>query len=62
MLKNNWINPMHTDVPGTDGKLGFGGACFPKDISALNKYMTFLGVPNAVINATINERNEMRDD
>ena len=21
MLKNNWINPMHTQVPGTDGKL-----------------------------------------
>jgi UDP-glucose 6-dehydrogenase len=22
-------------VPGPDGKLGFGGACFPKDINAL---------------------------
>ena len=22
-------------VPGPDGKLGFGGACFPKDLSAL---------------------------
>ena len=25
----------HLEVPGPDGKLGFGGACFPKDISAL---------------------------
>jgi len=62
MLKNNWIHPQHTDVPGHDNEISFGGACFPKDISALNKYMTFLGVPNAVINATINERNEMRND
>ena len=22
-------------VPGPDGKLGFGGTCFPKDINAL---------------------------
>jgi UDP-glucose 6-dehydrogenase len=25
----------HTQVPGPDGKYGFGGHCFPKDISAL---------------------------
>ena len=31
ILKNNWINPMHTDVPGTDGKLVFGRECFSKD-------------------------------
>ena len=35
MLKNGWINHMHTEVPGQDGKLGFGGACFPKDTAAL---------------------------
>lgn len=28
----------HFDVPGPDGKFGFGGACFPKDTSALLKY------------------------
>ena len=27
MLANGWINPMHTDVPGQDGKLSYGGAC-----------------------------------
>ena len=39
MLNNKWINEMHTNVPGPDGLLGFGGACFPKDTNALYKYM-----------------------
>lgn len=29
------IGYSHTKVPGFDGKQGFGGACFPKDVSAL---------------------------
>jgi UDPglucose 6-dehydrogenase len=29
------IGMSHTKVPGPDGKLGFGGACFPKDLSAI---------------------------
>jgi len=62
MLKNNWIHPQHTDVPGHDNEISFGGACFPKDISALNKYMSFLNVPNEVISSVVNERNEMRND
>ena len=28
------IGHAHTRVPGFDGKRGFGGACFPKDVSA----------------------------
>jgi UDPglucose 6-dehydrogenase len=39
MLKNGWINPMHTNIPGPDGLLGYGGACFPKDTKALLSYM-----------------------
>jgi len=62
MLKNEWINPRHTDVPGSDQDISFGGACLPKDISALNAYMECLDVPNTVINAVISERNEMRND
>ena len=60
MLNNEWINPMHTTVPGPDGQISFGGACLPKDINSLNQYMLFNGVPNGVINATILERNCMR--
>ena len=28
----------HWDVPGPDGKFGFGGACFPKDVAAIVKH------------------------
>lgn len=29
------IGYSHWNVPGPDGKMGFGGSCFPKDINAL---------------------------
>jgi UDPglucose 6-dehydrogenase len=62
MLKNDWINPMHTDVPGPDGKLSYGGLCFPKDTNALNQFLQNLGSPNKVLSACIKERNIMRSD
>jgi len=62
MLKNNWINPMHTDVPGPDGLLSYGGYCFPKDTNALLNHVKRLDTPHMVLQATVNERNNMRDD
>jgi UDPglucose 6-dehydrogenase len=62
MLKNGWINKMHTNVPGPDGKLSYGGYCFPKDTNALLQYMNNNGVDGDVLNAVINERNKLRDD
>lgn len=32
------IGTSHTKVPGFDGKMGYGGACFPKDVSAMVHY------------------------
>jgi UDPglucose 6-dehydrogenase len=32
------LGPTHWRVPGPDGKLGFGGSCFPKDTAALLAY------------------------
>jgi nucleotide sugar dehydrogenase len=62
MLKNKWINPMHTTIPGPDGQISYGGLCFPKDTNALNKYMIREGTPNKLLNATIEERDDMRKD
>ena len=62
MLKNNWINPMHTKVPGNDNQLSYGGKCFPKDTNALLHFMKMCNSPHKVLEATITERNEIRDD
>lgn len=35
VLLSGYINDTHTHVPGPDGKLGYGGKCFPKDVNAL---------------------------
>ena len=32
------IGNSHMEVPGPDGRYGFGGACFPKDTSALYQF------------------------
>lgn len=37
VLASEYINSMHTQVPGPDGKFGFGGKCFPKDVNAFVK-------------------------
>jgi UDPglucose 6-dehydrogenase len=36
-LLSGYINDMHTYVPGPDGRLGYGGKCFPKDVNAFAK-------------------------
>ena len=62
MLKNNWINSMHTKVPGPDGNISYGGLCFPKDTNALNKYMEKNDCSRQILEACIKERNLMRND
>jgi len=37
VLLSGYINPTHTSVPGPDGKRGYGGKCFPKDVDAFTK-------------------------
>ena len=43
------IGHSHLSVPGPDGKLGFGGSCFPKDIQALIKFGEMNGVDMNVL-------------
>lgn len=35
-LLSGYINDVHTAVPGPDGKLGYGGKCFPKDVNSFS--------------------------
>ena len=47
-------------VPGHDGRFGFGGACFPKDTSALIKYADSLDVDLSLIKDAIKQNNKIR--
>ena len=62
MLENKWINPMHTDVPGPNGQLSYGGMCLPKDSEALLNCMKYFGSINGIIDTSIKERNLMRNE
>ena len=37
-LLSGYLSPTHTHVPGPDGKTGYGGKCFPKDVNAFATY------------------------
>lgn len=39
------LSKTHTQVPGPDGKFGFGGKCFPKDLAALIAVACDAGTP-----------------
>lgn len=39
----------HTKVPGFDGKMGYGGACFPKDTAAFVNYNESLTLVQEII-------------
>ena len=49
MLRNKWFTHHHTNVPGPDGKLSYGGACFPKDTNALLQFMKKYETPSQVL-------------
>ena len=46
-ISDQRIGDSHLNVPGPDGKLGFGGTCFPKD---LNSFLAFAKENNINMN------------
>ncbi len=53
------ITDSHTTVPGPDGKRGFGGTCFPKDINSLNFEMKKIGIKPKILEAVIKRNSEI---
>jgi UDPglucose 6-dehydrogenase len=56
------LGASHFSVPGPDGHFGFGGHCFPKDLSALISVAADLSVDAKVLKATQKKNDEVRDD
>lgn len=54
------IGNSHMQVPGPDGAFGFGGACFPKDTSALLKIAEQHGVAMNVLDAAVKKNTLLR--
>ena len=57
------IGKSHTKVPGPDGKRGFGGTCFPKDIASFEYQLHGKGIikkGSSVVQASI-QRNDRID-
>jgi len=54
------IGDSHMQVPGPDGQFGFGGACFPKDTSALLKYSESLNITPMVLDAAVKKNTLLR--
>jgi UDPglucose 6-dehydrogenase len=51
-VRDGRIGHSHLNVPGHDGRYGFGGSCFPKDIQAIMNYADELGVDMNVLKGT----------
>ena len=60
LVKDKRIGNSHMDVPGHDGRLGFGGACLPKDSNAFLYYSESLGQPLNILKTAINTNNIIR--
>tara|TARA_B100000530_G_scaffold330459_1_gene273821 strand:+ start:2248 stop:3099 length:852 start_codon:yes stop_codon:yes gene_type:complete len=50
----------HWSVPGPDGDFGFGGHCFPKDLSAIIKLTEDLNTTNNVLKSTKSTNDKLR--
>ena len=56
------IGHTHLNVPGHDGKFGFGGSCFPKDIQALIDFAEGFGVNSSVLKGVWEKNLEVRPE
>ena len=60
--KDSRIGQSHMNVPGHDGRKGFGGACFPKDSLALIKFAKSLDIDLNLLISTVKVNNKIRSE
>jgi UDPglucose 6-dehydrogenase len=56
------VGENHTRVPGPDGKRGYGGVCFPKDMKAFIGFARQIGLILPVLEAGMYGNTPRRDD
>jgi UDPglucose 6-dehydrogenase len=57
---DNRLGNSHWAVPGPDGDFGFGGHCFPKDLSAIIKMTDDLGTINGTLKSVLKTNDKVR--
>ena len=53
-VRDGRIGNSHNSVPGHDGRYGYGGSCFPKDVQALIQFGKELGIDLSVVEGSWN--------
>ena len=61
-VRDGRVGHSHMNVPGPDGKFGFGGSCFPKDIQAMINFAESLDVYPEVLLGAWNKNLEVRPE
>ena len=61
-IRDGRVGHSHMNVPGPDGKFGFGGSCFPKDIQAMINYAKKLGISPNVLEGAWKKNLEVRPE
>jgi nucleotide sugar dehydrogenase len=61
-LYDQRIGKTHLSVPGPDGKNGFGGSCFPKDLNALIHFALESGIEPKILLAIWDKNLEVRPE
>ena len=61
-VADNRVADSHLHVPGPDGKSGFGGSCFPKDLNAFINLADNMGINVNVLKAAWQTNLEVRPE
>ena len=61
-VRDGRVGHSHMNVPGPDGKFGFGGSCFPKDVQAMINFSEKMGVSPNVLEGTWKTNLEVRPE